>query len=63
MGELESLCNRIIATDLLIVGSEGAGGQAAIEASKSGIDLLIITKGRIGHQISPKWHSSYPLYK
>ena len=48
MGELESLCNRIIATDLLIVGSEGAGGQAAIEASKSGIDLLIITKGRIG---------------
>jgi succinate dehydrogenase/fumarate reductase flavoprotein subunit len=48
MGELESLCNSIIATDLLIVGSEGAGGQAAIEASKSGIDLLIITKGRIG---------------
>jgi succinate dehydrogenase/fumarate reductase flavoprotein subunit len=48
MGELERLCDRIITTELLIVGSEGAGGHAAIEASKSGIDLLIITKGRIG---------------
>jgi succinate dehydrogenase/fumarate reductase flavoprotein subunit len=48
MGELERLCDRIITTELLIIGSEGAGGHAAIEASKSGIDLLIITKGKIG---------------
>jgi len=41
-------CDRILTTDLLIVGSEGAGGHAAIEASKSGIDILIVTKGKIG---------------
>ncbi len=48
MSEIEELCDRIIKSDLLIVGSEGAGGHAAIEASKSGIDILIITKGKIG---------------
>jgi len=42
------LCDKLITTDLLIIGSEGAGGHAAIEASKSGIDILIITKGKIG---------------
>ncbi len=45
---MEDLCDKIISTDILIVGSEGAGGHAAIEASKSGADILIITKGKIG---------------
>ncbi len=48
MENLKNLCDKIITTELLIVGSEGAGGHAAIEASKSGIDILIATKGRIG---------------
>jgi len=48
MDELKELCDRVLNTDLLIVGSEGAGGHAAIEASKSGIDILIVTKGKIG---------------
>ena len=48
MGDIEDLCDKVISTDLLIVGSEGAGGHAAIEASKSGIEILIITKGKIG---------------
>jgi succinate dehydrogenase/fumarate reductase flavoprotein subunit len=47
MGE-EKLCNRVVTTDLLIVGSEGAGGPAAIEANKQGINALIVTKGKIG---------------
>jgi len=34
-------------TDLLVVGSEGAGGPAAIEARQRGIDVLIVTKGKI----------------
>ncbi len=48
MDDIEELCDKVISTDLLIVGSEGAGGHAAIEASKSGIDILIVTKGKIG---------------
>lgn len=48
MVEVNKLCDREIITDLLIVGSEGAGGHAAIEAYKSGIDILLITKGKIG---------------
>ena len=48
MEEVEKLCDRIVSTDLLIVGSEGAGGHAAIEASKSGVNILIVTKGKIG---------------
>ena len=48
MSKVEELCDKVISTDLLIVGSEGAGGHAAIEAFKSGIDILIITKGKIG---------------
>lgn len=38
----------VIDTDLLIIGSEGAGARAAIEASEHDINVLIVTKGRIG---------------
>ncbi len=48
MNEVENLCDRVLKTDLIIIGSEGAGGHAAIEAAKSGINILIITKGKIG---------------
>jgi len=48
MVKISKLCDRELKTDLLIVGSEGAGGHAAIEAYKSGIDILIVTKGKIG---------------
>jgi len=34
VGEAEKLCDRVVTTELLIVGSEGAGGHAAIEAHK-----------------------------
>ncbi|NVM23090.1 MAG: FAD-binding protein [Desulfobacterales bacterium] len=35
-------------TDVLIIGSEAAGGRAAIEAEKHGFKILIITKGLVG---------------
>jgi succinate dehydrogenase / fumarate reductase flavoprotein subunit len=41
-------CDRTYKADLLIIGSEGAGGHAAIEARMRGVDVLIVTKGKIG---------------
>jgi succinate dehydrogenase/fumarate reductase flavoprotein subunit len=35
-------------TDILIVGTGGAGARAAIEASLSGLDIFVVTKGRAG---------------
>ncbi len=35
-------------TDVLIIGSEGAGARAAIAAHDSGADVLLVTKGRFG---------------
>ena len=37
MEEAKKLCERFVKTDILVVGSEGAGGHAAIEAFK--VDL------------------------
>jgi len=37
---------KVIETDVLIVGSEGAGSRAAIEVSRNGLKVLIATKGR-----------------
>jgi len=36
---------KVMETDVLIVGSEGAGSRAAIEIAKNGIRVLIVTKG------------------
>ncbi len=36
---------KVIETDVLIVGSEGAGSRAAIEIAKKGLKVLIATKG------------------
>ena len=37
---------KTIETDVLVVGSEGAGSRAAIEVSRSGLRVLVATKGR-----------------
>jgi succinate dehydrogenase/fumarate reductase flavoprotein subunit len=37
----------MLETDILIVGSEGAGARAAIEVRANGLDAIIATKGRI----------------
>lgn len=38
----------MLVTDVLIIGSEGAGARAAIAAHDAGADVLIVTKGRFG---------------
>ncbi len=48
MKRLERLVDRVIDTDLLIIGSEGAGARAAIEAARAGIKVTIATKGPVG---------------
>ncbi len=35
-------------TDVLIIGSEGAGGRAALEAAKHDIDVLLVSKSLVG---------------
>ncbi|MFX0198710.1 MAG: FAD-binding protein [Candidatus Hodarchaeota archaeon] len=45
---LNELANRVIDTDLLVVGGEGGGARAAIEACKYDLQVIIVTKGRIG---------------
>src|SRR5512146_693330 len=48
MPDLSQLVDEIILTDVLIVGSEGAGARAAIEASDKGASVIVTTKGIIG---------------
>jgi succinate dehydrogenase/fumarate reductase flavoprotein subunit len=36
---------REIETDVLIIGSEGAGARAAIEVAKNNVRVLVATKG------------------
>lgn len=45
MAILESLADRVLETDVLIVGSEGAGAPAALEAVKHGVRVTVVTKG------------------
>ncbi|MEW6554297.1 MAG: FAD-binding protein [Actinomycetota bacterium] len=37
-----------ITCDVLVVGSEGVGGPAAINAARAGLDVLTASKGRMG---------------
>jgi succinate dehydrogenase/fumarate reductase flavoprotein subunit len=40
--------SRTVDTDVLVVGSEGAGARAAIEIGRHGVRCLVVTKGRMG---------------
>lgn len=44
----ETLYDRDLTCDVLVVGSEGAGGPTAINAARAGLDVLIASKGRMG---------------
>ena len=39
---------RKLLTDVLVIGSEGAGARAALAASEAGKKVAVITKGRVG---------------
>ena len=43
----EELYDRAMTCDVLVVGSEGAGGPTAINAARAGLDVLIASKGRM----------------
>jgi succinate dehydrogenase/fumarate reductase flavoprotein subunit len=45
---LERIADEVLHEDILIVGSEGAGARAALEASRHGLKVLVATKGIIG---------------
>jgi succinate dehydrogenase/fumarate reductase flavoprotein subunit len=45
--KLREVADRIIETDVLIIGSEGAGGRAAIEAANYGVRVAVVTKGPV----------------
>jgi succinate dehydrogenase/fumarate reductase flavoprotein subunit len=45
MATLKGLADKIVETDVLIVGSEGAGSPAALEAIKKGVKVTVVTKG------------------
>ncbi len=47
MWSMNELADRTVETDVLVVGSEGAGSRAAIEASRHDVSVTIATKGRI----------------
>lgn len=48
MATLEQTADEIVITDVLIVGSEGAGARAALEASKRCKSVVVATKGVVG---------------
>jgi len=47
MGTSSNRSHQLIETDILVVGSEGAGARAAIEARLNDLDATIATKGKI----------------
>jgi succinate dehydrogenase/fumarate reductase flavoprotein subunit len=48
MADLSNLVDEIVNTDILIVGSEGAGARAAIEAAGRVASVVVTTKGIVG---------------
>jgi succinate dehydrogenase/fumarate reductase flavoprotein subunit len=48
MSNLEKLVDVVVKTDVLVVGAEGAGARAAIEAADQGASVIVATKGIIG---------------
>jgi len=50
MADIQSIADRVIDTDVLVIGSEGAGARAAIAAfdSRSDLNVAVATKGYLG---------------
>lgn len=45
MSSVENLSDKVVETDVLVVGSEGAGSTAVLEAIKQGVSVTVVTKG------------------
>lgn len=46
---MNKMIDKIIKTDILIIGSGGAGASAAIKASECDLSVTIVSKGRMGY--------------
>jgi succinate dehydrogenase/fumarate reductase flavoprotein subunit len=44
---LKEVADQIFDTDVLIIGSEGAGARAAVEAAEHGLRVAVVTKGPV----------------
>lgn len=47
MSSVNNLADRVIDTDVLVIGSEGAGSRAAIEAAENCVEVTMVSKGKI----------------
>lgn len=45
---LDKIADRIVKTDVLVVGSEGTGARACLALAERGLDVVVITKGYVG---------------
>ena len=46
----------VIATDVVVIGAGGAGLRAALEASWSGADVVLVVKGKLGASGTTAYH-------
>ena len=54
MSSLDSVVDKVIETDVLVVDSEGAGATAALEAIKRVVKVTVVTKGsNIAENLDP----------
>lgn len=48
MTDIDSLLEESLACDVLVIGAEGAGARAALEAARQGASVIAMTKGKSG---------------
>ena len=48
MAEIKNIVDRVIETDVLVVGGGGAGANAAVAAARSGTKVMLVAKGALG---------------
>jgi len=48
MAEIKNIVDRVIETDVLVIGGGGAGANAAVAAARSGTKVTLVAKGALG---------------
>lgn len=55
MAEIKNIVDRVIETDVLVVGAGGAGANAAVAAARSGAKVMLVAKGALGRSGLGLW--------
>jgi succinate dehydrogenase / fumarate reductase flavoprotein subunit len=50
MAEIKNIVDRVIETDILVVGGGGAGANAAVAAARSKTKVMLVAKGALGRR-------------